>query len=323
MPRLSSRAILTIAAWMCCCWGEYALAQQFAPASLPQASVTPSNNNNEATKLRIGPGDLLSITVFDAPELQQQVRVSDAGKAKLALLGEISLAGLTADEAANRIAEALQAKDLVLHPQVNVLIKEYGTQGVSVLGEVNKPGVYPVLAPRTLLDVLSEAGGLTKLASPEITIKRRNGQREIVTAQVNNNPQETLASEVQVQPGDTVLVPRAGIIYILGDVGRPGGYVMQDNGAMSLLQLLALGGGVNRTAKSSHAVLLHKTPHGDEISELNVKRIMQGKENNRMLSAEDILFVPLSAWKSSLSTFNPSTLATSAAGAAVYESIAR
>lgn len=125
--------------------GNAAVASGAPSNALPGADGGSGTAIRPESRIRIGPGDLLDMTVFDSPELAQTVRVSDAGDASFNLIGEVHLAGLTANEAQSFIAGKLKAGNYVLNPQVAVLIKEYNTQGVSVVGEVNKPGVYNVL----------------------------------------------------------------------------------------------------------------------------------------------------------------------------------
>ena len=229
-----------------------------APATVP--SATPPLLKMAPVPLQISPGDLLEISVFDSPELTQQVRVGADGKAPLALLGNTQMAGLTGSEAGDLIARELRERHFLLRPQVNVLIKESSSKGVSIMGEVQHPGVYQVLGPRTVLDVLSMAGGLTNTADTRITIKRRSGSEENVTVKLkNDDPLSSLTNDVQVFPGDLVLVPRSGIVYVLGNVNRPGGFVMQDSGKITLLQALAQAGGASKTAAVNRAVLLRKT----------------------------------------------------------------
>src|SRR5215471_7964375 len=197
-------------------------------SSIVRAEQDPGKSQPSPTKetpvaIKIGPGDLLHISVFDVPEMTQEVRVGANGKAELALIGDIALAGLTGDEAEERIASELRNRKLLLRPQVNVLVKEFATQGVSVMGEVQHPGIYQVLGARTLLDLISMAGGLTSVADTRITVKRRGGAQEEVVAKLKTDDAETsLANNVQIYPGDLILVPRAGIVYVLGDVNRPG-----------------------------------------------------------------------------------------------------
>jgi len=221
-----------------------ALMSVVGKAVTPGAEQDSQTGQTSSTKqipvsLKIAPGDLLHITVFDVPEMTQEVRVGANGKAQLALIGDIALAGMTGQEAAETIARELRNKKLLLSPQVNVLVKEFASQGVSVTGEVQHPGIYQVLGSRTLLDLISMAGGLTNLADTRITVQRRGAAEEKVTVKLKtDDPEASLANNVQIYPGDLILVPRAGIVYVLGDVNRPGGFVMQDSGKITLLQVL-------------------------------------------------------------------------------------
>jgi polysaccharide export outer membrane protein len=290
----------------------FVLGVMYASASSAEApnglGATPLNSQPSSTKMiaapvRIAAGDLLDISVFDNPELTQQVRVGADGKAQLALIGSTHLAGLTGQEASEMVARELREHNFLLRPQVNVLIKEYSSQGVSVMGEVQHPGVYQVLGPRTLLDVVSMAGGLTTVADTRITVKRRTGTEENVTVKLkNDDAQSSLSNDVQIYPGDLVLVPRAGLVYVLGDVNKPGGFVMQDNGKITLLQALAQAGGASQTAAVNRAVLLRKNGDGYVKNKLQVGRISRGEDGDLELHANDIVFVPNSRLKNAMRT---------------------
>jgi len=151
-------------------------------------------------RLRIGAGDLVNVSVFDVPELAQTIRVNDRGDATLSLVGSLHFAGLTTDEAQALIATKLKAGNYLVDPQVSVFISQYSTQGVSVLGEVTKPGVYQVLGSRTLLDIISEAGGITSFAGSDATIKHVDGTT--VTVRLTKDAHASLATDVQLAPGD-------------------------------------------------------------------------------------------------------------------------
>lgn len=295
-------------------------AQKPAPAAAPPAAP-PAPVKMVAVPLQIAAGDLLEVSVFDSPELAQQVRVGADGRAQLALLGSTQLGGLTAQEAGDLIASELRDRHFLLHPQVNVLI-EFASKGVSVTGEVQHPGVYQVLGPRTLLDVLSLAGGLTNSADThKITIKRRSGAQETVTAKLNNNDaQSSVANDVQVFPGDLVVVPHAGVVYVLGDVNRPGGFIMQDSGKITLLQALAQAGGVSRSGSANKAVLLRKSATGSyDTTKLRLGKISRGEGADLELRANDIVFVPNSGIKNVLRTTQG--VIQSVGGAAVYAGV--
>ena len=253
--------------------------------------------------VQIASGDLLEISVFDAPELTQQVRVGSDGNVQLALIGDTKLAGLTGQQAAGVIADALRNRKLMLHPQVNVLVKETSSQGVSVMGEVQHPGIYQILGTRSLIDVISMAGGLTTVADTRVTIKHRTGTEDNVTVKLkNDDPNASLLNDVQVFPGDLVVVPRAGIVYVLGDVNKPGGFVMQNNGKITLLQAMAQAGGASPTASMNRAVLLRKTDDGYVKDRLQFGRIARGQDADIELHANDIVFMPNSKLKSAMKT---------------------
>lgn len=272
----------------------------------------------DSARIRIGPGDLLHLAVFDVPELAQVVRVSDTGDATLTLLGSLHLEGLTTEEAQRLIEDLLRGANFILDPQVSLIIREYGTQGVSVLGEVRKPGVYQVLGTRNLLDIISEAGGTTPFAAQQATVKRRASEEKL-TASLSNDPAELLAHEVELRPGDTVIVPKAGIVYVLGDVGRPGGYVMQNGGRISLLQAVAMAQGVNRTAARKRTRIIRKNASGVEETVLDLKQVLEGRVADPELRPEDIVYIPPSTPKALL--MRTPALVQSTASAAVFQAM--
>ena len=231
----------------------------------------------------------------------------------------LHLAGLTTDQAAALIAGKLKEGNYLLAPQVAVIIREYSTQGVSVVGEVNKPGVYPVLGSQTLLDVIAAAGGTTPFAGPEVTIKR-SADSNFITVRLSQDAQASLTTDVRLYPGDKVVVSRAGLVYVLGDVGRPGGFVMENDGKLSLLEALAMAGGNNRTASLSHARLFRKTATGYTEVPIVLKKIIRGEDAAPQLQTEDILYIPNNAVKSALTQQVPSALS-AASGAAIYHSM--
>jgi polysaccharide export outer membrane protein len=234
--------------------------------------------------------------------MTQDVRIGAKGEAQMALIGNIDLAGLTGEEAAESIARELRNRKLLLSPQVNVLIKEFASQGVSVIGEVQHPGVYQVLGSRSLLDLISMAGGLTNVADTRITVKRRRESEQTITVKLkNDDPDTSLNNNVQIYPGDLIVVPRAGIVYVLGDVNRPGGFVMQDSGKITLLQALAQAGGATKSASLSKAVLMSKNAQGYASTKLHVGKIQKGEAPDLELHSNDILFVPNNRLKNALS----------------------
>jgi len=223
--------------------------------------------------------------------------------------------GLPAAEAADRIARRYKDGGFLNHPQVAVFVEESVTQQAAVLGEVEHPGVVPLTSSRSLLDVLSQAGGLTILADRHITIRRPGLPPSTVF--VSNNAGKALAeADVLVQPGDTILVPKAGVVYVLGDVGRPGGFVMQDDAHLSLLQALSLAAGANKTAAQNKARLLRKVNGVVSEQPLELKAIERGEQPDRELEADDIIFVPFSLLRNV--AVGATSIVASASSAAVY-----
>jgi polysaccharide export outer membrane protein len=266
-----------------------------SPASAKSADATTVSRRSKA--LMIGTGDLIKVSVFGAPDYDHEVRVADDGSISLSFIGPQHVAGLSADQAQTLIAEKLQAGGFFTQPQVSVFIKEYATQGVSVLGEVQKPGVYPILGTRSLFDVLSIAGGTTPKAGRVISITHRDNPRQAYTVNFTNNAQHSLDSNVEIYPGDTILVSKADVVYVVGDVHRPSGVVMENGSEMTVLKAIAMAEGTNPDASLNKAKLIRKTSDGPTEIPLQLKEMLSAKKPDLKLQAEDIIFVPNNAAK--------------------------
>lgn len=257
-----------------------------------------TTGSQPAEETVLGPGDLIEISVFEIPELSQTLRISGQGNVEFPLIGSVSVAGKTTSQAAQLIAESLRQHDFVKDPVVNILVKQFATQGVSVLGEVRKPGVYTIVGPRRLMDLVAEAGGLEPTASSEIQIQHRiSGTVENVKL-LNTSSDQNFKNNVLVSPGDTILVSRASIVYVVGDVNKPGGFAMQDGGSLSTLQAIALAGGTSRTAAIHSAKIIRRTETGYEEHPLDLNSILAGHGTDIALQANDVVFVPNSFAKS-------------------------
>ena len=279
------------------------------------AGAQEPNPATQRESLRIGPGDLLAIHIFREDDLDVKVRVKDAGTVTLPLVGSLQVGGMAAADASSAIADKYQGDGFLKHPQVSVLIEESAAQQVAVLGEVGRPGTVAVASPRSLLDVLAEAGGLLKTADRHVTIRRSSGAS--VTALVPNDAAgELKPAGLLVQPGDTVLVPRAGIVYVLGDVGRPGGYLMQDDAQLSLLQALALAAGTTRTAGEGDARLIRRSNGATTEIPLHLKDREHGRMPDMALENNDIIYVPFSFGKNM--ALGANAVAASASSAIIY-----
>jgi polysaccharide export outer membrane protein len=249
----------------------------------------------QTESLTIGPGDLLHLKVLEAPELEQSARVTDAGKLTLILGGSVQVAGLTPPEAALALERVLVEGHYVLTPHVSVTMEQTATQNVTIMGQVRSPGSYPIGTPRPILDVLALAGGLTELADRKLTIQR-HATKERIAFVVSNSANTALDGSVAVFPGDTVIVSKADVVYILGDVNRPGGIAMVSNDSkLSALQALTLAGGTPPNAVPSHARLFRKQADGSHVEiPLQLSAMQKGKEPDKPLQADDIVYVPFS-----------------------------
>jgi polysaccharide export outer membrane protein len=187
---------------------------------------------------------------------------------------------------------------------------------VTVLGEVKNPGVYPLLGARGLLDLISTAGGVTSSAGHTVTIAHRTDPDHPAIVKIDSKPGGTTAFNVDVRPGDTVVVSHAGIVYVVGDVGKPGGFLLADSDQMTVLQAVALAQGTNRTAALNHAKLIRKNQGGRQELPVPLKKILSNSAPDQMLADGDILFVPSSAAKDALRDVE--TILPAAAGAAIY-----
>jgi polysaccharide export outer membrane protein len=244
--------------------------------------------------LQLGVGDLIELTVYDVPELTTKTRISSTGDIYCALIGPTHVAGLTIEEAARLIEERLSA--FLKDPYVSLFVTEYASQGASVLGEVSKPGVYPVLGEQHLYDLISASGGLTEKAGHSITVTHRSDPDNPVVLSVSRNLSDNPQSNIRVFPRDTIIVRKGDIVYVVGDVGRPSALIM-DAGGLSVLKAVALAGGTNRTAKLGGVRILRKDSGVMKETPVELKKILQAKAPDLSLQADDILVVPSSAGK--------------------------
>jgi len=273
-----------------------------------------SRVETNSSALVLGPGDEVEVTVYGAPDLSGHSRVSAEGNISMPLIGYVRIAGLSDSEAEGAIEAKLRQSSVLNDPQVSVYVKDYGSSGISVAGEVAKPGFYSILGPHRLFDVLQAAGGPTDKAANEVVISHR-GQEDATTLSISRNPATMAASNVDLKPGDTVVVPKAGIAYVLGEVTRPGGYVLNSTGGVTVLQVVAVAGGPTHVASAGKARLLRRTGNGFQEQPINLKKLLRGKAHDVSVQNDDILFVPSSTIKEAL---NAGALVAAASTAAIY-----
>lgn len=286
----------------------------------------------QAGDYRIGPQDLIDINVFEAAELNRSVRVSENGEVSLPLLGGIQVEGLTARQLENVLAQRL--REFVKDPHVSVMVTSIESHPISVIGEVNKPGVFQVRGSKTLLEMLSMAQGLAPEAGDEVLVMRNAGyshlqgaklagqsQSEVTEQGVSANgnavgPQSDTVSvnlrhllnsrdpslNVPVYAGDIVKVTHAGIVYVVGAVKKPGGFTLHGNEQMSLLKAIALAEGLSNVSAKSRTRIIRTDEITGKRAEIpvDVGKILDGKQPDMNLQTADIIFVPSSAGKSAM-----------------------
>lgn len=265
-----------------------------APGSSGSAP-TYSNALGGTGLVTFGPGDLIEVNVYNVPELTTKARVSNSGDVYLPLIDYVHVEGLTQEEAQTVIEKRLDEGGFVRNPHVTIFVDEAASQGVTIIGEVGRPGIYPDVVDHKLYEVLSEAGGFTQAASHKITIIRRN-QPKTLHVDLPRNLGDDPSANIEILPGDTITVPRAPVIYVVGDVGRPSGLLV-DNGSITVLQAIALAGGTNHTAKMSGARIIRKTPSGMTETRIQLKKMLEAKAPDLNLQPDDILFVPVSGMR--------------------------
>ena len=234
--------------------------------------------------------------MFGVPDLSTKTRISGSGDVYLPLIDYVHVAGLTTDEAQQLIQKRLEDGGFVRGPHVSIFVNESASQAITMVGEVSRPGSYPAIGERRLFDLISAAGGLTSRAGRNVTIERRGDPGRKIEIQLSSNLAEDTQNDVDVFPGDTIIVSRAGIVYVVGDVNHPSGFVIEDN-ALSVLRALALAGGSTRTSALSKTRILRQTPNGVQEIPINLKKVLYAKAPDIALVKGDILFIPGSAGK--------------------------
>jgi polysaccharide export outer membrane protein len=245
---------------------------------------------------KLGAGDLVEVAVFGVPDLQTKTRVSGTGDIYLPLIDYVHIADLTTDEAQALIQKRLEDGGFVRGPHVTVFVDEAQSQAITMVGELAHPGPYTISGNRTLYDMISAAGGLSDKAGRVVTIIHRDDPEHKIELQLSANLAEDTKNNVDVLPGDTIIVARAGIVYVVGDVQHPSGFMIDDS-SLSVLKALALAGGSTRTSSLNKTRILRQTPNGIQEIPVPLKKILYAKSPDIPLIKGDVLFIPGSAAK--------------------------
>jgi polysaccharide biosynthesis/export protein len=262
----------------------------------------------------LGPEDVLSVKVINADEVgTSPYPIGLDGKIKLPFIGSMQASGLTVSQLQEHVAD--QFKAYVRHPDVTIAVTEFRSQPISVLGAVGSPGTYQIRGRKTLFEVISEAGGLKADAGNVINITRQkifgevpiSGATDDATGQFSIGQlnirsvmrAEDPAANAVVKPFDVLTVPKADLIYVVGDVKKPGGFPLIERPTMSLLEALSIAEGLGKTAGAKDAKILRSTNgSGERIEErVDLKQILGGRKADMFLRPNDILYIPTSGMK--------------------------
>lgn len=311
-------------------WGDTlpSVTAEAAPPALPAVAAAPVAPLG-ADGLRLGPNDLLEITVFEAPELSRSVRVGGTGVISLPLLGEVAAAGLTPRELEQQLEQTLRAR-YIRDPHVSVQISEMQSHAVSVVGAVAKPGVFQIRESRPLLELIAMAGGLSPEAGETAIVVRGDAAMPSVRgsssggvvagvvagggtdddagaaladASITVSLRALLESgdtrhNVTVGPGDLVKVSSAGLVYVVGEVRRPGAFPLARRPGLTVLQAVALGEGLGPRAARGRAMIIRTGADGARVElPVDLGDVFTGRAPDVPLLAQDVVFVPSSAVK--------------------------
>ena len=300
-----------------CCLGPQVIrtaAQEVAVPNPPRDQPPSSSDPTLRTTYRLGPDDQIVITAPDLPDVSGKPQRLDLnGDLRLPMVGRVKAGGLTLEELEAEVTKRL--KVYIQEPDISVSITEFKSQPVSVLGAVKTAGVHQLEGRKTLIEMLSLVGGITPEAGPTLRIARRLEEGRIPVADAKDDPTgafsiaevdlkalldaRTPEKNIVLRPHDVISVPRADVVFVIGDVGRPGPLPLSGGPSMSVLVAVSSAGGVLRSAKTNPVTILRMSPGEQKRTEvvIDLKSIMQGKADDVDLTAGDILIIPDSRGK--------------------------
>lgn len=281
-----------------------------SPAKTTDQTALELLNSRIGPNYLIGPEDVITIDVFDVPELSKfDAQVANDGTISVPLLGSVKAAGLTQKQLRDELDEKWGEKYLN-HPQVSLYIKDFKSRPVSVVGSVAKPGMIYLTGRRTLVEVLAMAGGLASVgaaAGKEVYVERPegfeglprvDGLTQTAPDKVSIELKKLLYSQdtkldIEIEPFDIVTVSRAGVVYLAGAFTRPGGYVLDNKDSITALEAVAMAQGLGANARTSEAQIIRRSSSGATTeTTIDLKKVLQGKARDVTLADNDILFVP-------------------------------
>lgn len=269
--------------------------------SPPAGQVIPTNDpailNPAVQDLYINPGDVLAVRIFGQTDYAPPVRVSVDGNVELPLIGAVKVGGLTAARAQQVIADRLVSAGMFINPQVTVQVSETSGQFVTVSGELH--AVIPVNGDRRLFEILAAAGSLPPSASHVITILRPGLDKPIVL-NLGTDPSQSQQNNIRIQPRDTILISRVGVVYILGAFKVQGAIPLQQNSPLTLLQAAALSQGAGYEGRMDDLHIIRTNGAERTMVHVDLKKIMRGQAPDPILQQDDIVFLPTNAIKAAI-----------------------
>lgn len=245
------------------------------------------------------PGDGINVSVYGVPDYKIAARIAGDGNVDLPLIGSTHVAGLTVEQAQQLVAKKLVEGQLIISPDVLISVTDSNVDIIGVMGEVNSPKAIPAFAPMSLFDALSAAGGLKADASHSISILRK-GVNEPLLVVLNSNPANAVDQNVPLYPGDRVLVPRTGVVYVVGAVLHTGAYHITPDSPLTLSQAITLAGNIGFQSAPTETRIIRTTgPKRREIR-VNLSRVLSGKAPDPILQNDDIVMVPTNPIKAGI-----------------------
>jgi polysaccharide biosynthesis/export protein len=250
----------------------------------------------------IRPGDIVEVRVFDAPEYSVSMPVSPAGLIAIPYAGLFHIEGMTSIEASKAIAQLFVQDQILRDPRLIVTTQQFG-YSVTVMGEVKSPGIYTLAGKKRLIDMLTQAGGVTTSAGHVIEIFAPGSFKNPNTVLWDPTLRENDNAELEIKTGETILVSRCGVVYVGGNVGRPGAYHLCESNHTTLSQVIALAQGTKPNSYSQHTILLRSSGNGTRlVQNVRVEDVLRGRKVDITMQPDDILYIPPSILKAAAKT---------------------
>ncbi len=284
------------------------LAQFAGPAPTRRDSPNPDNKGlvqRAPTEMEPGraivlhPGDLISVSVYGVPDYRVKTRIAGNGVVDLPLIGGVPVGNMTIEQAQHEIARRLVQSQMILAPDVLIQVEDSMVDVITVTGEVSSPRAIPAFAPMSLMDAIGAAGGLKPEASHSITILRK-GAAEPFLVVLSSNPAQALQQNVPLYPGDRVLVPRVGVVYVVGAVLHAGAFPISPNTPMTALQAITLGGGAGFQAALSESRIIRTSGGKRHEIPFNLGKILKGTAPDPIVQSDDIIYLPTNSFKAAI-----------------------